>query len=209
MAEDQESQEEKLARRQMAEALELFEKKPDQGIEAMRNLLEVYPDFMEARQWLADYYEEADETRLAVSQYEQMLRIEPENDEVWEGLERVDPPTAKRLRRFRNVAPDPFLSGSEAEGAADLDDFENEDEEFQQAAEEPSGQFSGAETSDDIFLEDEGDDYDYEPLAWAHEEDPEYRDQLDKNSAFVDVLDGFMLFWDDPQGWSHLLGQAL
>lgn len=219
MAEDQESQEpeeskeHKQARRKMSEARKLFEKKPEAGVEEMRNLLEMYPDFMEARQWLADHYEETEQTRRAVSQYEEMLRLEPESEELWEGLRRIDPARANQLERFRHVAPDPFVSGDTKTDTSDLDDFDDFDDEDEIEASEPverdrAAPFQGDTADDDIFLEDDDEDYGYETPAWAHEQDPEYRDQLDANRGFADAFDGFRLFWGDPQGWSTLLGEC-
>ncbi len=212
MSDDQVSQEEKIARRKMAEARKLFEKRPEQGVEAMHELLEMYPDFIDARQWLADHYEETEQTRKAVTQYEEMLRQDPENDEIWEGLQRVDPVTAERLQRFRHVAPDPFMKGErDTSDFDDLDDMEYEDEmdESDSSDEEKGAPFRATPADDDLLLDDdEEEDFGYEMPAWAHEQDAEYRQQLDANRNFCDVLDGFDLFWQDPQGWSHLLGEC-
>lgn len=217
MAEDQDSLEtqetpqQKQARRKMAEVVALFAKKPEQGVEMMRDLLEMYPDYIPARQWLADHYEATEQTRKAVTQYEEMLRLDRENDEIWEGLRRVDPATAGRLERLRHLAPDPFVKQKNASGSSDLDDFEDfEEEEPEEIDSAKARPFHGDTAGDDIFLDDNGDDdYGYEPPGWMYEQDPEYRDRLESNPGFMDALAGFNLFWDDPQGWSTLLGECL
>ncbi|MGI5818398.1 MAG: hypothetical protein ACOX9R_09910 [Armatimonadota bacterium] len=204
----------KAARIKMKDALRLFEgRHPEQGVESMKEVLELDPDFVEPRKWLADYYARTGQDRLAISQYEEMLRIEPDNADLWQGLREIDPVTADRLERLRNAPPDPFVAAGKGVDMSDLDDFEDEDEdededelvEQEQAAGAP---FQAASADDDdLFLDDE-DASDYEPLPWDHEQDAEFRLQVEQNPAFRDVMDGCELFWADPQGWSHLLGES-
>lgn len=213
MAEEQESQQRSIARRKMREAIDLFEgRHPEQGVEAMREVVEIDPEFIAPRKWLADYYVAADEKHRAISQYEDMLRIEPENDELWEELRSIDPTVADRLRRLSDLPPDPFVAQRADADLDDLDDFEAEDEEEEEEAEAVAAPFA-ATAADDIvadgdeeFVEEAASDY--EPLAWEHEQEAEYREQLDRIPGFVDVWDGLALFWADPQGWSRLLGQC-
>ncbi len=208
MAQEQESQQRKAARIKMKDALRLFEgRHPEHGVDGMKEALELDPEFVEPRQWLAKYYEATGQERLAISQYEEMLRIEPENPELWEGLRRVNPAVAEKLERLRHAAPDPFLAQA-ATDTSDLDDFEEDDEPVEE--EEISGgtPFHAAATrDDDLFLDDE-DEETYEPLAWEHEQDAQFRAQVEQNPGFRDVMDGCDLFWGDPQGWSHLVGEC-
>lgn len=209
MAQEQESQQRKAARIKMKDALRLFEgKHPEQGVETMKEVLELDPDFVEPRQWLANYYEATGQERLAISQYEEMLRIDPDNPEIWEGLRRVSPTTAEKLERLRNAPPDPFLSQADTD-LSDLDDFDEEEDDTVGEAEAAVGApFRGApRTDDDLFLDDDEEEA-YEPLAWEHEQDAQFRAQVEQNPGFRDVLDGCDLFWDDPQGWSHLVGEC-
>ncbi len=208
-----ESAQRKAARIKMKDAQRLFEgRHPEQGVEAMKEVLELDPKFVEPRKWLAEYYASSGQDRLAVSQYEELLRIEPDNPELWEGLRRVDPVTAERLERLRNAAPDPFIAEGKDIDMSDLDDFDDldDDEDEEETEESVSGgtPFQAAPVSDDdLFLGDDDED-EYEPLAWEHEQDAEFRAQVLQNPGFDDVLDGCMLFWQDPQGWSHPIGEA-
>ena len=206
-----ESAQRKAARIKMKDAKRLFEgRHPERGVEAMKEVLELDPKFIEPRKWLADYYAETDQKRLAISQYEEMLRIEPENLELWESLRKVDPVTADKLERLRNAAPDPFVAEGKGVDMSDLDDFDEVDEPAEPEPEETAGApFAGAPAGDDeLFLDDEEDVYQYEPLPWEHEQDAEFREQVEQNPGFQDVMDGCTLFWEDPQGWSHLLGES-
>ncbi len=206
MAEEQETAQRKAARRKMHEALELLKgKHPEHGVDAMREALEIDPDFIEPRRALARYYLETDQKRLAVSQYEEMLRIDPDNDELWAELRKIDPMTAERLDRLQHIAPDPFVAQRKDVDMSDLEDFEVEDEPVEEEAAGPApflGNSGGG--SDDLFLEEE-DDYDYEPLPWEHEQEADYRERLDQNAPFVDVMDGYALFWQDSRGRSRLV----
>ncbi len=211
---EQESQQRKLARRKMQEAKQLFEgRHPERGVEAMREVLELDPELIEARRWLAEYYRRTGQDRLALSQYEEMLRLEPDNAELWDELRSIDPATADRLQRLQHVAPDPFVAQRAQVDMSDLEDFEDEDEEFGDEDEVGPAPFRGATAVDDVVLGDEEETIEaagptHEVLPWEHEQEVEYREALDNIPAFADVLDGLMLFWQDPQGWSHLVGEA-
>ena len=208
-----ESAQRKAARIKMKNAQRLFEgKRPEQGVEAMREVLELDPEFVEPRKWLAEYYAQTGQDRLAVSQYEDMLRLDPDNEEYWEGLRQVDPVTADRLYRVRHAAPDPFVAAGKGVDMSDLDDFDDDFEDEEDTVEaQDSGAgapFKAAPVDDSDLLLDEDEEDDFEPLPWDHEQDAEFRAQVEQNPGFHDVMDGCMLFWEDPQGWSHLLGEA-
>lgn len=207
MAQEHESTQRKAARIKMHEALRLFEgRHPEQGVEAMKEVLELDPEFAEPRKWLADYYESTGKQRLAVSQYEELLRIEPENAEFWAGLRRVDPVTAERIERLRHAPPDPFVGRADAD-MSDLDDFD-EDEEPVEEQPDVGAPFQAAPADDDDLFVDDDDEDAYEPLPWDHEQDAQFREQVEQNPGFRDVMDGCTLFWQDPQGWSHLVGEC-
>jgi len=205
-----ESAQRKAARIKMKDAQRLFEgRHPEQGVEAMKEVLELDPEFIEPRKWLADYYAITDQKRLAISQYEEMLRIDPENPELWEGLRKVDPVTADKLERLRKAAPDPFVAEGKGVDMSDLDDFDEDGEPVEAEPEETVGTpFAGAPAGDDDLFLDDDDVYEYEPLPWEHEQDAQFREQVEQNPAFQDVMNGCALFWGDPQGWSHLLGES-
>ncbi len=213
MAEEHESAQRKLARMKMREAMELFEgRHPERGVEMMEEVLEIDPDFLEPRMWLAKHYAAIGEHRLAVSQYETMLRVEPDNEELWEGLRAIDAAAADRLHRLHHVAPDPFVSTRGSEDLDDFDDFEDEDEDL--VGEQPAGgvPFQGGSTGDDILVEDDTIDAAESAVAslpWDYEQDAELRERLDQNAPFVDVLDGFELFWQDAATWRRLLVTAI
>ncbi len=213
MAEEQESAQRKAARIKMREALEQFERRHDErAVEMMQEALEIDPDFIEPRKWLADYYASTGEHRLAVSQYETMLRVEPDNEELWEGLRAIDPGAADRLYRLHHVAPDPFVAQRSSADLDDLDDFEEDEEEFVDEEREVAAPFRGHAASDDIFLDEDAIDAaesTVESLPWDYEQDAEMRERLDQNSVFLDVLDGFELFWQDSATWRRLLMRAI
>ncbi len=215
MAEEHESAQRKLARSKMREAIELFQgRHPERGVEMMEEILEIDPEFFEPRMWLARHYAAIGEHRLAVSQYETMLRIEPDNEQLWEGLREIDAAAADRLHRLHHVAPDPFVSTRSTDDLDDFDDFEDEElvEEEEEEESAVAAPFRGDTAGDDIFVEDdaiEAAESTVAALPWDYEQDAELRERLDQIAPFVDVLDGFDLFWQDAATWRRLLVTAI
>lgn len=212
MAEVQESAQRKAARIKMREAIEQYEHhRIDHAVELMEEALEIDPSFLEPRKWLAAHYEATGDHHLAVSQYENMLRFDPDNEELWADFRQIDAGAADRLYRLQHVAPDPFVGRSA--DTSDLDDFEEEAEEEEFVAE--SGPTVGptavdSPASSDIFLdEDEIEAAPIESLPWDFEQDGEIRQQLAQIPAFNDVLDGFQLFWEDAATWRRLLRDTI
>ncbi|MGD9498394.1 MAG: hypothetical protein AB7Y46_19025, partial [Armatimonadota bacterium] len=210
MAEKHESAQRRAARMKMREALALFQgRHPERGVEAMKEVLELDPDFIEPRKWLADYYLRTGKERLAISQYETMLRIEPDNEQLWEGLRAIDPNVAEKLQRLQHVAPDPFAAASARVDTSDLDDFEDE-EAVEETREGPAPFLADRrDTGDLVEDEDAIEAAPYQALPWDHEQDAEMRAALESNPAFVDVMDGLELFWRDARTWSRLLVPAV
>lgn len=211
MAEEHESAQRKLARTKMREALELFEgRHPERGVERMQEVLEIDPEFLEPRMWLAKHYAAIGEHRLAISQYETMLHVEPDNEQLWEGLRAIDPAAADRLHRLHHVAPDPFVS---TRGGDDLDDFDDfADEDFVDEGAAVAAPFRGDTAGGDVFVEDDTIDAAESSVAalpWDYEQDAEFRERLEQNAPFVDVLDGFDLLWQDAATWRRLLVTAI
>jgi len=213
MGDVQESAQRKAARTKMREAIEQYEhRRVDHAVELMEEALELDPSFIEPRKWLADHYAATGDHHLAVSQYESMLRQEPDNEELWAGFREVDAGAADRLYRLQHVAPDPFLG--RATDTSDLDDFEDEDEEFAEDSAAVAGPAATTATTagSAIFLDEDEDEIEaavVESLPWDHEQDAEMRERLGQIPAFNDVLDGFQLLWDDGSTWRRLLRDAI
>lgn len=213
MTEVQESAQRKAARIKMREGTEQYERRRiDHAVELMEEALELDPSFIEPRKWLADHYAATGEHHLAVSQYESMLRLEPDNEELWAAFRAVDAGAADRMYRLQHVAPDPFV-GHTAD-TSDLDDFDDEDEDFAEDSAVAVGPAATTTSSANsaIFLDEDDDEIEaavVESLPWEHEQDAEMRERLGQIPAFSDVLDGFQLFWDDAASWRRLLRDAI
>lgn len=201
------SAERKLAMQKMQEALKAAQgRNPERGVEMMLQVVEMDPRFVEPRLWLAEFYLANDRKQMAVSQYEEILRIEPENEEVWAKLRELDPMTAERLYRMQHVAPDPFVAQRAKVDMSDLDDFDEETEE--EAEPEAGAPFAGGRADEDVFVDEEVAEQYYEPLPWEHEQEREYRDKLDAAPAFVKLLNGYADLWYDQTACAELLGDC-
>lgn len=209
MAEVQESAQRKAARIKMREALEQYEhRRVDRAVELMEEALELDPSFPEPRKWLGDYYESVGEHHLAISHYEKLVALDPDNEELWEAFRKIDPGAADRLYRLQHVAPDPFVA--RAVDTSDLDDFEAEEPETETP--EPAAPAATRPPSSDILLDEDEEEIEAaaaESLPWDHEQDAEMRERLAQIPAFNDVLDGFNLLWDDAATWRRLLRDAI
>ena len=82
---------------------------PD-AIDAAREALHHDPTYSEIHRWLAVLYEELDHLPRASMEYQELIHANNEDEEAWEGLRRVDPPSAARLERLHDIAPDPFIA---------------------------------------------------------------------------------------------------
>ncbi len=209
MGEEQMSPERQQAHLKMREALQLAKgRHPERGLEAMKETIRLDPTYMEPRHWLASYYRERGQDRLAVEEYEEILRLEPDNEEAWAALSEMDPGAEQRLRRLHDVAPDPFVARRAAAASSEFADLAEGDEDYVETAEVEEGVSFGARKPLDagVFADDEAEAEAYgEPLPWEHEQDREYRDKLEASQAFVALLDGFALLWDDERAWEVLL----
>jgi len=209
MSDEQMSTERKLATMKMHEALKLAEgKHAERGVEMMLDVLEMDPKFVEPRKWLAEYYLVNDKTHMAVSQYEEILRYDPENNEIRDKLREVDPATAERLERLQNVAPDPFVAArAQSSSSGELDDFEDDD-----YADDDDNEGLIIEThvaGADLFADDETcEEVYYDPLPWEHEQEREYRDRLDESDAFIGLLNGYADLWYDAAAWDRMLADC-
>ncbi len=204
MSDEHVSTERKLAQMKMRDALKAAEgRHPERGVEMMLQVIEMDPRFLEPRIWLADFYLANDRKAMAVSQYEEMLHIEPDNTEISDKLREIDPGAADRLERLANVAPDPFITANRATGSNDFEDF---DDDGSTDDDDSAGVPFGAHAVSDIFEEDEvEEDVYYEPLPWEHEQEREYRDKLDASDAFVKLLNGYGDLWYDAAAWDEAL----
>lgn len=207
MSDEHVSSERKLAQMKMREALKVAEgRHPERGVEMMLQVIEMDPKFLEPRMWLAEFYLVNDRKAMAVSQYEEMLHIEPKNTEVSDKLREVDSVAADKLERLQNVAPDPFITTSRATASGDFDDFDDDDPGDD---DETAGVPFGAHAVSDIFEEDEPEeDVYYEPLPWEHEQEREYRDKLDASDAFIKLLNGYADLWYDTTAWDEALADC-
>lgn len=101
-------------------------RRTDRALEEAELALEVDPEFDEARFFLAETFDALGENRKAVHHYEALLFKDPENEDLMQRVERLDPMTAARHRRLTEVAPDPFVS--EGRVAVESDDLANMDD---------------------------------------------------------------------------------
>ncbi len=203
MSDEQVSSERKLAQAKMRDALKAAGgRRPERGVEMMLQVIEMDPKFLKPRMWLAEFYLVNDRKAMAVSQYEEMLHIEPDNAGVRAKLQEIDPAAADRLERLQNVAPDPFVTARRAAGGGDFEEF---DDDGPADDDESAGVPFGAHAASDLFEDDEGEDAYYEPLPWEHEQEREYRDKLDASDAFIKLLNGYADLWYDAAAWDELL----
>jgi hypothetical protein len=213
MGEEQVSPERKQAQLKMREALEVARgRHKERGVEAMREAVHLDPTYLEPRQWLADHYRATGQARLAVAEYEEMLRVKPDNERVWEALKELDPATEQRLRRLHDVAPDPFVAQRAKVESAEFVDLAEQGQDYVEVAETEAeaAPFLGPREPLDaaVFAEEEAAEAYGEPLPWEHEQDREYRDKLDASEAFCRLLDGFAVLWDDDGAWGYLLADC-
>ncbi|MCD6360061.1 MAG: hypothetical protein J7M38_04290 [Armatimonadetes bacterium] len=205
MSDDHVPAERKVAMMKMQEAIKAAEgRRPERGVEMMLEVVEIDPKFIEPRLWLADFYLANDRKNLAISQYEEILRVDPEHEEAWAKLREVDPMTAERLERLQHIAPDPFVSGRSAASTADLDDFE-EDDYLDDEDEEEAAPYLAAPADSDAFMEEDTEPPYYEPLPWEHEQEREYRDKLDESEQFIRLLNGYSEVWYDQAQMETIL----
>lgn len=210
MSDQHVSAERKLAMMKMQEALKLAEgRHPERGVEKMHEVLEIDPKFIDARIWLARFYLANDNKHMAVSQFEEILRIDPDNQVARAKLREADPVTAERIERLQRIAPDPFVAERAKVDMSDLDDFDEGDEEH--AEDDGTGApFSSDRAGTAVFVEEgQGEAVYYEPLPWEHDQEREYRDKLDQSDAFVRLLCGYAELWCDEDVCGRLLAGCL
>jgi len=206
------SPERKQAHFKMREALQLAKgRRPQRAVEAMSEAISLDPTYLEPRQWLANHYRQDGKLRLAVEQYEEMLRLQPDNEQLWAALKELDPATEQRLRRLHDVASDPFFAQRAAADTSEFDDLgQEENQQFIEAEPEGAPFLGGRGALDaDLLADDDAAAEAYlEPLPWEHEQDREYRDRLDASDAFYQVLYGFAMLWDDEGAWEYALADC-
>jgi len=210
LGEEQMSPERKQAQLKMREALQIAKgRKAERAVDLVKEALHLDPTWIEPRRWLAEHYASSGQERLAVEMYEELLRLEPDDEQLWEALEKLDAATAQRLRRLHEVAADPFVArrAATAAAASDFDELGGDEAEVADTQPAPGGApFIGGRAPDsDLFVEEEAEEYYAEPLPWEHDQDREYRDKLDASDAFIRLLDGLAALWDDERAWQHLL----
>jgi len=207
VSDEQMSAERKLAMQKMQEAMRAAEgRHPERGVEMMLQVIEMDPKFVAPREWLAEFYLANDRKHMAVSQYEEILRLEPDNEEVRDKLREVDPVTAERLERLQHIAPDPFVAQRAGKDMSDLDDFEDEDYVEDDSAAAP---YMADATTSDVFVEQAAEEQYYEPLPWEHEQEREYRDRLDESEHFIRLLNGYADMWFDREAVDGILADCV
>jgi tetratricopeptide (TPR) repeat protein len=92
-------------------AMEQFERgHVDTALEIAEQSLEFDSGYLDARRWLAERYEAADEPRKASRHLQVIIHHDHDDAEAWTALDRVDAHTAERLRRMAELPPDPFVA---------------------------------------------------------------------------------------------------
>ncbi len=167
---------------------------PD-AIEAAREALHHDPTYIDVHRWLAVLYEELDHLPRASMEYQELIHANKDDQEAWESLRRVDPPSAERLERLHDIAPDPFIAQRQKKIDGDLfadmgngdeaDDDEElyEDEEYDEDEdiEEDAGageQFTVAETAEEEVKQPASGPVPTSPVPWAFEQEAQFRQLL-------------------------------
>ncbi len=213
MPEDNGQDQEMSVARKAAEMLmgkareELDHRHHRHAIELAREALEEDPSHLQVRHWIARIYEDTDELVRASREYQEIIRANAEDEDAWEGLRRVDGPTAERLSRLHGVAEDPFLA--RREGADDDDLFtaigdeedEEDEEEYEEAPDEP-----------EVAAEEEPAP---SPAAapqgppWAHEQEAEFRQRLLARDNISTILQALEDMRPDADAWEPVFGKCV
>ena len=167
---------------------------PD-AIDSAREALHHDPTYIDVHRWLAVLYEELDHLPRASMEYQELIHANKDDQEAWESLRRVDPPSAERLERLHDIAPDPFIAQRQKKIDGDLfadmgngdeaDDDEElyEDEEYDEDEDidEDAGageQFTVAETAEEEVKQPASGPVPTSPVPWAFEQEAQFRQLL-------------------------------
>lgn len=125
----------------------------DQAISLAREALDIDPEFVDVRHWIAGLYVRLEQPRKASLEYQEILHANRDDTVAWARLREVDAAAADRLERLHDIAPDPFVVQRTADNAVsgDLDDLGGLGDEFLPEEEEvllPS--HGGAEALDSL-----------------------------------------------------------
>lgn len=166
MANDEMSAEREEAQQKFAQAQEAYSRRHlQQAVQLAQEALRIDDRYHEVRCWLAQRYVETGEPHKASREYQTALRADPDNQEAWEGLERVDPASAARLKRLSQIRPDPFVAERQRTGDADFLASLDEIGGTEVASEEMVARAEVGEVFEDTGPE---------PPAWEFEQDGEY-----------------------------------
>ena len=167
---------------------------PD-AIDAAREALHHDPTYIDVHRWLAVLYEELDHLPRASMEYQELIHANKDDQEAWESLRRVDPPSAERLERLHDIAPDPFIAqrqkkidddlfaemgnGDEADDGEELyeDDEYDEDESTEEDA-DGGEQFTVAETAEEEPRQSASEPAPASAVPWAFEQQAQFRQLL-------------------------------
>ena len=206
MPTERERAEEKFAQAQKSYARSRW----PQAEQLAQEALDIDKSYNEARRWLAELYREMDEPHKASREYQNALRLAPDDQQAWEGLERVDPASAARLRRLSTIAPDPFVAQRRAT-AADLIEPLAEMGVGEDELVEPAGGLSGIgeETSEEMIARDEIGETVQEaapaPPPWEFEQDREFLQRWLAEPVVETMADTIQGLWAEPDVFVSVL----
>ncbi len=179
----------------------------DVAIEHAREALREDPTHLGVRRWLAELYEKMDEPVRASREYQELIHVNADDEEAWEGLRRVDPAGAERLERLHDVAPDPFVARREQAAADDIFGAIGEDEEEEEEYEEEEAG-AVAEVEEPEAEAEEPEPQTAPPtqqIAWAFDQDYEFRQRLMGRPGIAEMAESFGDMADDYDAWETAL----
>lgn len=159
---------------------------PD-AIDAAREALHHDPTYLDIRRWLAVLYEELDHIPRASLEYQELIHANKDDQEAWESLRRVDPPSAERLERLHDIAPDPFIAQRQKKIDDDLfadmgngDEADDDEESYEDDEEEDHEEDAGG--AEHLTVTESPDEDVKEPdsapasgVPWAFEQEAQFR----------------------------------
>ncbi len=126
MAEHNSSDKRRQAEQIFEEARRAYSKgRLPRAVQRAQQALEIDGSYGKVRHWLAGVYLEAGETDHASRLYQGILRADATDKRAWAALEEIDPPAAEGIKRVHEIAPDPFVARTRAEGAGDFESLED------------------------------------------------------------------------------------
>lgn len=200
MANDNMSAEHEQAAVKFAQAQEAYGKRHlAQALQLAQEALDIDNRYKEVHHWLAERYLEIDEPKKASREYQDLLRVDHDDQKAWEGLQQVDPVSAERMKRLSTIGPDPFVSprrrAGDTEQFKSLDSLEAEGEQLA-TGEETSGDVNEMGQVTEAAAEAE---LGVAPPPWEFEQDRQYLQRWIAEPTVAMMISTIRQLWAEPE----------